>query len=136
MNRLCISALALLTVLVVSAGERDKPRWMLPEQGFLVEESDAKVESVTEEKEKGVYRIEISLPKLETPIEEVLVIGQTEDKPEFVLPKIPYEIINDLDGQRSGIVIYLGEKRNFALRINYEDGTQAALPPKVGVLKP
>ncbi len=63
-----------------------------------------------------------------------MVIGQAEEKPEFVLPKIPYEIISDLDAQRSGIIVYLGEKRNFALRINYEDGTQAALPPKVGEL--
>ncbi len=68
MNRLCFGALALLTVLVVSAGGGDKPRWMSPEQGFLVEESDASVESVTEDKGKGIYRIEISIPKLKTPM--------------------------------------------------------------------
>ena len=136
MNRLCLCALALLTVLDVSAGEGGKPRWMEPEQGFIVDESDARVESVTEDKDTGAYRIEISIPKLETPIEEVVVIGQTQEKPEFVMPNIPFEIINDLDAQRSGIIVYLGEKRNFALRINYKDGTQVTLPAKVGGLKP
>ena len=135
MNRLFPAALALLTAMLSSAGEEDTPRWMQPEQGFIVEEADARVESVTEDKETGVYRIEISVPKLDTPIEEVVVIGQTEEKIEFVLPEIPYEIVNDLDAQRSGIIVYLGEKRNFALRINYRDGTQVSLPA-VGGLKP
>ena len=76
------------------------------------------------------------MPKLETPIEEVVVIGQQEEKPELVLPTIPYEIINDLDANRSGIVIYLGEKRDFSLRINYRDGSHALLPEKVGGIKP
>jgi hypothetical protein len=64
------------------------------------------------------------------------VIGQRREKSDFSLPVIPYEIINDLDNERSGIVIYLGNKQNFSLRINYQDGTHVMLPPRVGALKP
>jgi hypothetical protein len=53
MGRLVFGALVLLAALAVIAGEGDKPRWMQPEQGFIVEESGAKVESVTEDKEKA-----------------------------------------------------------------------------------
>jgi hypothetical protein len=136
MSRLCFVVLALVAVFAVSANDGDEPRWMQPEQGFIVEESDAKVESVTEDKEAGTFRIEISVPKLAAPIEEVLVVGQRIEKPKFSLPDIPYEIINDLDNERSGIVIYLGAKQNFSLRINYQDGTYVMLPPKVGALSP
>ena len=136
MSRLYFVALVLLAALAVYAGDGDKPRWMEPEQGFIVEESDAKVESVTEDKDTGAYRVEISVPKLETPIEEVVVVGQKEEESEFFLPKIPYEIINDLENQRSGIIIYLGNKQDFSLRINYRDGSHVMLPPKVGGLKP
>jgi hypothetical protein len=73
---------------------------------------------------------------METPIEEVVVVGQEEEKSEFFLPEIPYEIVNDLDNQRSGIIIWLGNKQDFSLRINYRDGSHVMLPPRVGALKP
>jgi hypothetical protein len=136
MHRNSLCALALLIAFSAGAAEERKPRWMSPEQGFIVEDSDARVESVTEDEKTGVYRIEISLPKMEAPIEEVVVVGHKQEKSEFVLPRIPYEIINDPDSQRSGIIIYLGEKQDFSLRINYVDGTQALLPPQVGGLRP
>jgi hypothetical protein len=136
MNRACFYILILLVAQAAGAGEGGKPRWMSPEQGFIVEDADARVESVTEDEETGVYRVEISVPTLESPIEEVVVIGHKEEKPELILPEIPWEIVNDLDANRSGIIIYLGEKREFSLRINYVDGSHAILPEKVGGIKP
>ena len=136
MIRIVVGAGMVLAALLAGAGEPDRPRWMEPEQGFIVPESDVRVESVEKDEETGLHRVEISMPTMNSPIEEVVVVGRREDKPGFSLPEIPYEIINDPDTQRSGVIFWLGKKQDFALRLNYVDGTETMLPAKVGGIKP
>lgn len=125
--------LLLCILLVLSTGLQagDKPRWMSPEAGWVDEETDTRVEEVTQD-EDGGYRVHISVPKVDQPIEEVVVVGTREEEPELVLP-VSYEVINDLDNDRSGIILYVGTKDPFALRINYHDGTQKAIPKDPGL---
>jgi len=114
-----ILSLVLVTTASLAHAEQ-KPRWMSPEAGWVDEETDTRVEKVTRDPEKG-YRVEISVPKVDKPIEEVVVVGQRPE--ELELPSLmSYEVINDLDSGRSGIVLYMGEKRDFALQINYSEG--------------
>ena len=121
----------LFMLLALPLFAQDKPRWMSAEAGWVDAESDTRVEEVTRT-EDGNYRVRISVPKVEKPIEEVLVIGTREEAPELTLP-VSYEVINDLDNDRSGIILYVGSKDPFALRINYHDGTQKAIPKDPGL---
>ena len=108
-------------------GEERVPRWMTPEAGFIDSESGSKVEEVSETPEPGVYRVRVSVPKVDKPIEEVVVIGQKPDQKSFEIP-VEYELINDLDNDRSGIILFMGKEDKFALRINYHDGSHAVYP--------
>ena len=123
----------LIALLLVSLplAAQDNPRWMSAEAGWVDEETDTRVEQVTEG-EDGGYRVHISVPKVEKPIEEVVVVGTREEEPSVSLP-VRYELINDLDNDRSGIILYVGSKDPFALRINYLDGTQKAIPKDPGL---
>ncbi|BFM05796.1 hypothetical protein [Halioxenophilus aromaticivorans] len=96
-----------------------------------------KVHSV-EEDENGV-KISVSVPAeiadgSNGQLEEVVVYGKkitdTEPRPELQQIK-QYEMVNDLENGRSGLVIYLGRKEDFALRLNYTDDTKdpLAVPP-------
>jgi len=124
----------LLSIGLAAAGE-PAPRWMSPEAGWIDEESETRVESVTEDGNGG-YRVELSVPTIDQPIEEVLVIGERVDKPEIVMPEVRVEIINDLDADRSGIILYFGTREKFSLRINYHDGSQRWVPSKLDALEP
>lgn len=136
-TRLFVCALILGTGLIANAADpqQKRPRWMSPEAGWVDEESDTRVEKVTRDEEKGAYRVELSVPKLQKPVEEVLVIGEKDEVglDQYITqspPVIPvrFEVINDLDNERSGIIVYIGEKEDFAIRINYHDGSQQTLP--------
>lgn len=96
--------------------------WLSPEAGFKESKMGARVDSVTEMKEEGMQRIEISLPETETPIEEVLVIGKRVDAPKKIEQAKRFEYINDPETGRSGIVIYIGKRQKFALKFNYDEG--------------
>lgn len=128
----------LMALLALSTYADRQPRWMSPEEGFIDPDSKAEVTSVSRDSDSGSYRVEIAMPKLNKSIEEVLVIGTTPDKPESPqLRFIPdYEIVNDFDSGRSGVVIYLDKKRNFVLLINYDDGSQSYFPEPVGAISP
>ena len=93
------------------------------------EETDTRVEKVTKNEKDGTYRVEISVPKVDKPIEEVVVVGTPDDGPEYRLP-IRYEVINDLDSGRSGIILYMGSEDDFALHINYDEGTPQKAEPR------
>ena len=121
-------------LLSISGSAQDQPRWMSPEEGFVDEESDTRVEAVSKN-EKGGYRVALSVPKLEKPIEEVLVIGSSEEELSTPLLHVA-EVINDLDNDRSGIILHMGEKENFVLHINYHDGSQDIVPRPVGGIRP
>jgi hypothetical protein len=128
MTRLLLCVLLLFSV---PLSAQDRPRWMSAEAGWVDEETDTRVEEVTES-EDGGYRVHISVPKVEQPIEEVVVVGTRDEAPSVSLP-VRYEVINDLDNDRSGIILYVGTKDPFALRINYHDGTQKAIPKDPGL---
>jgi hypothetical protein len=104
-----------------------KPRWMSPEAGYIDTETDTRVEKVGAEQGDGSYQLTISMPRVDKEIEEVLVVGQSPDRPDTPAP-VKFEITNDLDAGRSGIILYLGEKRDFAVHINYEDGSRLRVP--------
>jgi hypothetical protein len=114
---------------------QQQPRWMSPEEGFIDPESDTRVEAVSKD-DQGGYRVELSVPKLEKPIEEVLVIGTREDKPSMPLLHVRAEVFNNLNTGRSGIILYMGEKEGFILHINYQDGSQDIVPRPVGSIRP
>jgi hypothetical protein len=130
------AVLILGAILLSSSGSaQDQPRWMSPEEGFVDEESDTRVEAVSEN-ENGGYRVELSVPKVEKPIEEVLVIGSSEEERFTPLLHVRTEVINDPDNDRSGIILYMGEKEDFVLHINYHDGSQDIVPRPVGGIRP
>lgn len=124
----------LLLVPALVQGE-DRPRWMSPEAGWVDEETDTRVEKVTRDEESGGYRVEISVPQVEKPIEEVVVVGVKEEEPDVGLP-IRYEVIDDFDSGRRGIILYMGSDDPFALRINYDEGApQKAKARDPGLIK-
>jgi len=138
MSRLPATLLALTlgfpAAVAVTAEER--PRWMSPEAGWVDEETDTRVEKVTRDEEGGGYRVEISVPQVEKPIEEVIVVGVQEEGPEYELP-IRYEVINEIkESGRRGIILYMGNDDPFALRIHYDEGApQKAKPKDPGLIK-
>lgn len=138
MRQIMIGMTAAACLLSGVALAEKQPRWMSPEEGFIDPESQTEVTSVSKDSESGSYRIEIAVPKVEKPIEEVVVIGRKEEKedPSWLRFTPDYEVINDLDTGRSGIVVYLDKKRNFRLLINYDDGSQAEFPEPVGDISP
>ena len=136
MNKPTVTGLALVLALLATSGHAQmQPRWMSPEAGFIDEASDTRVEAVSEE-DNGEYRVELSIPKLEKPIEEVIVVGGTEEEFSRPLLHVRTEIINDLDNDRSGIILYMGEKEDFVLHINYHDGSHDVPPRPVGKIRP
>ncbi len=95
--------------------------WLMPQPGAEDALSGVKVESVTDAGEGMMQRIEISLPKYEQALEEVIVIGK-RNKAEREIPQLKqFEYINDPDAGRYGLVIYLGKRQQFALRLNYHE---------------
>lgn len=96
--------------------------WLIPKEGAEGKKMGAKVESITETDEVGVYRIEVSIPKLEKQMEEVITIGRRENVNKPLIQKRRFEVINDPNSGRSGVVIYLGKPETFALKFNYYEG--------------
>ena len=123
-----IAGLLLLPLFATAATAAEKqPRWMSPEAGFIDAETDTRVEQVSPEQVDGSYQLRLSMPRIDKEIEEVLVIGQSPDRPGQPSP-VKFTLTNDLDAGRSGIILYLGEKRDFAVHINYEDGSRLRVP--------
>ena len=105
---------------VITKGEVSESHWLLPEPGSMEKNIGARVDSVTEE--EGVQKIELSIPKGEKEIEEIVVIGKKGKGIERLEQKKRFKVINDPNTGRSGIVIYLGKRQQFVLRINYYEG--------------
>jgi hypothetical protein len=123
-----VAALIIAPLLAGSMAYAEKqPRWMSPEAGFVDAETDTRVETVSAQQGDGSYQLTISMPRVNKEIEEVLVVGQSPDKSGKPAP-VKFDLTNDLDNGRSGIILYLGEKRDFAVHINYEDGSRMTVP--------
>lgn len=130
--------LAIITVLLLGAvkvSAQNTPPWIESDVlNSTVGQQDhtlgVKVHNI-EEDESGV-KISLSVPAkvTEEELEEIVVYGkpitQSEPRPELKQLK-QFEVINDLENGRSGIVIYLGKKEDFMLRFNYTDDTKDAL---------
>ena len=129
MARMVFTALLLLALSAHAQQRGDTPRWMSPEAGWVDEDTDTRVEKVERDPESGKTRVEISMPIVEQPIEEVVVVGTREEGPRLELP-VTYEVVNDLDSGRSGIILYVGTEDPFEFRINYREGTPQKAEPK------
>lgn len=125
--------LVLLSALLASAPAllhaEKRPRWMSPEAGWVDEETDTRVEKVTKDPKDGSYRVEISVPQVDKPIEEVLVVGTRDSGPDYQLP-VRYEVIKELDSGRRGIILYMGSDEEFGLQINYDEGIPQKAKPR------
>ena len=133
MRTTLLLATAVAAVISMPASAEKRPRWMSPEAGWVDQATDTRVEKVTRNDEDGSYRVEISVPRVDKPIEEVLVVGTKEEGPEISLP-VRYEVIEDFDSGRSGIILYMGSDDDFALHINYDEGApQKAVPKDPGL---
>ncbi|TQV81304.1 hypothetical protein FKG94_09425 [Exilibacterium tricleocarpae] len=106
--------------------------WIEPVAGHKESKLGAQVMKVEKvEGEEEVYKIQLTVPKADTEIEEVVVIAKpNKPKLEAKAARQPrnFEIYNPRDPNRSGIIIYLGKKQDFALRINYEE-TRSPIEP-------
>ncbi len=96
--------------------------WLEPKTGSEESTVGARVQSIYKLQEEEVQRIEVSLPKTEKTIEEIVVIGKKEGIETQLEQLKRFEVINDPETGRSGVVIYLGKKQSFALKINYYEG--------------
>ena len=108
--------------------------WIEPVVGHTESKLGAqveKVEKMQEEDNEEVYKIQLTVPKLPGEIEEVVVIAKP-DKPKATVKPTKqtkrFEVYNPRDPNRSGIIIYLGKKQDFALRFNYEE-TRSEIEP-------
>lgn len=136
-NLLIASLVLTLGLSSTNALAQSAARWLQSDEikGEIGHEESTlgvKVHSV-EENEDGV-KISVSVPAeiadgSKGQLEEVVVYGkQTTVEPRPELKQIKqFEVVNDLDNGRSGLVIYLGKKEDFALRLNYSDDTQDPL---------
>jgi len=90
-----------------------------PVEGFEDKESGARVDSVGALTDEGVQRIEISVPTQGQAIEEVIVYGKRPGKTWEIPLFKKVEIVNDLETDRSGIIIHIGKNQPFVLKFNY-----------------
>lgn len=96
-----------------------------PLAGHKENKSGARIESVEQMEDGKTVKIHISLPDgAESDIEEVIVLGRPDKKPKkgpTLLQKQKFEVVNNLDEGRSGIIIYLGKQEDFMLKLNYTE---------------
>ena len=135
--RLTASLLALSGCLAISPvfAQRvsDLGSPMSPVAGAVDEKSGARVESV-EQMENNTYKVTVTLPEGDDNVEEVIVIGDKEEVDIFkdTAPEKEFEIVNDPDTGRRGLVFYVGEKKDFVLRFNYHEDDGMPPPPRKG----
>ncbi|MBU3071112.1 hypothetical protein KOI40_14905 [Aestuariicella sp. G3-2] len=96
-----------------------------PTVGHQEGKTGARIESVEQMEDGKTVKIHVSLPDgANSDIEEVIVMGRPDKKPKkesTLLQKQKFEVVNNLDEGRSGIVIYLGKQEDFMLRLNYTE---------------
>lgn len=134
LRRLSPPLLLALLPLPALAQESDS-LWLEPVVGKKESKLGARIEKVEKLEsaagDEEVFKIQLSVPKADSDIEEVIVIAKPR-KPKVDLKPAKqakrFEIYNPPDPNRSGIIIYLGKRQDFALRINYEE-TRSEIEP-------
>lgn len=107
---------------------------MQPIIGHTDMASGARIDQI--ENNADGYKISVSVPSEvangeQGNLEEVVVLGkpldEQSDRPQ--LPQLKrYEVINDLEAGRSGLVFYLKNNEDFVLRFNYTDYNPKDMP--------
>lgn len=96
-----------------------------PTAGDQDERLNVRVESVEQMEDGETLKIYVSMPQADGgEIEEVIVLGQPDKKTKTrtpLLQKQKFEVVNNLEEGRSGIVIYLGKREDFLLKLNYTE---------------
>ena len=106
----------------ILANDSENSSWMEVVPGFEEKIIGARIHSVGNIDNKGLRRIEVSIPvKDGKPIEEVIVTARKDKKSKTKKYEAKVDYIKDLDAGRTGIIILLGDETDFQLRINYID---------------
>ncbi|WP_439135406.1 hypothetical protein [Pseudomaricurvus sp.] len=96
-----------------------------PTVGHQESKTGARIESIEEMEDGETVKIHVSLPDgSNSDLEEVIVLGRPdkkEKKDSTLLQKQKFEVVNDIEEGRSGIVIYLGKQEDFMLKLNYTE---------------
>lgn len=96
-----------------------------PTPGHQDERHGVRVESVEQLEDGQTVKIYVTVPQGEnSDIEEVIVLGQPDKKTKLrtpLLQKHKFEVVKNLEQGRSGIVIYLGKREDFLLKLNYTE---------------
>lgn len=131
------TALLLLSAMFANAQNILETDVLKPEMGQQESILGARVHKV--EADGAAVKITVSVPSTLTSgvdgqMEEVIVYGNrpVQDQPRPELPQVKrYEVVNNLESGRSGIIIYLGKNEDFVLTFNYTDD-RATIMPGVG----
>jgi len=136
-SRIAAAAALLLTNLlalpVLAQQGPDLSTTMEPVPGDVDPNSGARVESV-EAVDEDTYKVIVSLPEGEEDVEEVIIVGEKEQVDIFkgTAPKKNFELINDPETGRRGLVFYVGKNSDFMLRFNYHQDDRFPPPPSGG----
>ncbi|MAZ90283.1 MAG: hypothetical protein CL693_21845 [Cellvibrionaceae bacterium] len=104
---------------------------LIPAVGHQGTSLGARIEAVENSDDGKMVKIAISLPTTESDnsddsdspqLEEVIVYGTPEQQDRIELnQQQEFEVVNNLDEGRSGIIIYLDKQQDFVLRLNYTE---------------
>ncbi|GAB3101326.1 hypothetical protein G8770_15975 [Aestuariicella hydrocarbonica] len=88
-------------------------------------DAGARVESVEYLDDGKTVKISVSLPENKySELEEVVVLGRPDKQkiewPTLFQPK-KFEVVNNLQEGKSGVIIYLGKEQDFLLKLNYTE---------------
>jgi hypothetical protein len=103
-----------------------------PKVGHQGRALGARIESVEHIEDGKVVKIKVSIPAQDdSDIEEVVVLGQPEIITKVRRPveqKQRFEVVKNLEQGRSGVIIYLGKRQDFALKLNYTEDSPDVEP--------
>lgn len=104
---------------------------LIPAVGHQGTTLGARIEAIESSDDGKMVKIAISLPTSESnnegnsdssQLEEVIVYGTPEQQDRIELnQQREFELVNDLNEGRSGIIIYLDKQQDFVLRLNYTE---------------
>lgn len=114
-----------LSVLAQETTEPLKSDWLELVRGYQGS-SGVQLQHIEEGEDPHTQKITLSIPKKyvidPNAIEEVVVIGKRPEKPEPLLD-IKYEWVDDYDNDNYGLVIRIGKKSNWPIRLFFYSDT-------------